>query len=90
MRQAVLSRMPLLSSRIYREPGPKDHGLESDAVSLRLETKTDVDSGSWSWSAAEERLKAAFEKDGFSGWAEAAMREVEAEGKIERRRRGHS
>ena len=41
----------------------------------------------WDWSAAEDRLRNAFDRDGFSGWAEAAMRELEAEGALERAKR---
>ena len=42
-----------------------------------------------SWPAAEKRLKDAFDEHGFSGWAAAAMGELEAEGRMEREKRGH-
>ena len=48
------------------------------------------DTEEWSWPAAEARLKAAFDANGFYGWAEAAMRELEAEGRVERAKRGHA
>lgn len=79
--------MPLLSSRIHRPPDPEDHGLDSDSPSLQLEAGAGVP---WTWPAAEERLSAAFERDGFSGWVEAAMRELEAEGQLERIKRDHT
>lgn len=43
---------------------------------------------SWTWPEAERRLTEAFERGGFSEWAECAIHELEAEGKAERRRPG--
>lgn len=82
--------MPLLSSRIHRSPDPEDHGLDSDSTPPNLQVGTGEDEVPWSWPAAEERLKAAFERDGFSGWGEAIMRELEAEGRVERLKRNHA
>jgi hypothetical protein len=48
--------------------------------------KTDLEEP-WTWAAAETRLSEAYERGGLSAWAQAAQREVEAEGKLERRRR---
>ena len=44
----------------------------------------------WSWPDAEHRLKMAYEEGGIMGWAEAALRELEAEGELERSKRGHA
>lgn len=81
MRNSLLRNMPLLSSRIYRPPEDKDHPKDGPSLILNYEEPE------WTWSAAEERLGNAFEKDGFSGWIEAAMKELEAEGAIERSKR---
>jgi len=43
----------------------------------------------WKWEDAENRLRAAYDNDGFSGWAEAALKELEAEGELERLKREH-
>lgn len=53
-------------------------------------TADDIDPATWTWQDAEQRLTAAFEKDGFSGWAAAAARELEAEGQVERLKRKHT
>ena len=83
MRVAVLRYMPHLSSRIHR---PVD---EEGGIFYRTpKNMSDAEVLSWSWSDAEKRLKAAFDKDGFSGWAEAAVKEIELEGRAERLRRG--
>ena len=50
----------------------------------------DIDPATWTWQDAERRLTAAFEKNGFSGWAAAAARELEAEGQVERLKRKHT
>ena len=44
----------------------------------------------WTWPDAEKRLKAAYEADGFSGWAQAALQELESEGNAERKKRGQA
>jgi hypothetical protein len=41
----------------------------------------------WTWQEAEERLKKAYEQGGFSLWAQVALRELEAEARVERARR---
>jgi hypothetical protein len=41
----------------------------------------------WNWPDAEERLKEAFDTGGLSGWAAAAIREVEAERRAEKAKR---
>ena len=106
MRAAVLARLPALSARIHRTPVPEDDETilplpsPTSQVSptapphISLDESTPIPSGQdteeWSWPAAEARLKAAFDAHGFYGWAEAAMRELEAEGRVERAKRGHA
>lgn len=85
MRLAVVTYMPVLSSRIHRPPQEEDGIIKQ----INGDIEAEVDAANWAWPDAERRLKAAFEKDGFSGWAEAAAKELEAEGKAERIKRGH-
>lgn len=83
MRAAVLQRMPVLSARIHRPPDPETDGAAP-------EPPVPAAGAEWSWPAAEERLRDAFERGGFGGWAYAAMLELEAEGRAERTKRGHA
>ncbi len=89
MRLTILTYMPALSSRIHRLVDPGDI-TESPSVHPppRIDIKDSVQHTEWAWPDAEKRLQAAFERDGFSGWAEAALREIEAEGQSERMKRG--
>nr|VWO99214.1 Calcium-transporting ATPase (EC [Ganoderma boninense] len=72
MRHAVLTRMPILSARIHRPPEAQDGDslLPHDPPPLSLEDAAEE----WTWPAAEQRLREAFDKDGFYGWAAAVMR----------------
>lgn len=82
MREFLAEKMPKLSSRI--------HGKPDGEAGQEVQTRTPLDSGVdgvWTWEGAESRLKAAYEKNGFSGWAEAALKELEAEEEQERLRR---
>jgi len=93
MRKVVIAKMPMLTSRIHRPPDSGDHGHDSDLLETLNTPRLDVHGteaeAEWTWPAAEARLKKAFEADGFSGWGYALMRELEAEGKAERAKRGH-
>ncbi|KAI0646698.1 hypothetical protein C8Q79DRAFT_1010285 [Trametes meyenii] len=91
MRLTILNYMPILSSRIHRPPAPEDDdaSASSEPGSDSRLSLSDTDVEEWTWSAAEQRLKEAFDKDGFSGWAAAMLRELEAEGRLERSKRGH-
>ncbi|KAI0363434.1 hypothetical protein BV20DRAFT_1058057 [Pilatotrama ljubarskyi] len=95
MRSAILTRMPVLSARIHRPPAPEEDvpvaPMEAAPAAVPSEpfTLSPPEDEEWSWPAAERRLKDAFEKEGFSGWAAAALRELEAEGRLERTKRGH-
>ena len=41
----------------------------------------------WNWLAAQARLAAAYERGGIAQFAEVAVRELEAESELERRKR---
>ena len=82
MRMTFWSALPknLLSS-IYRPPATDEERHDAyDAAPF------EVDEG-WTWVEAEKRLKRAYDEGGFPLWARAAMREVEAEARVERVRR---
>jgi len=91
MRTFIMQWMPRLSKQIHRPPEPDDGGSLSspDPLAPRIEAEPGSDALKWSWPDAERRLAAAFERDGFMGWAEAALKELEAEGQAERIRKGH-
>lgn len=74
MRKTVLEKMPVLASRLHR-PAEDDHQVE------------DMAEETWEWNAAQQRLTEAFDKNGFHGWAETALKEVEAEDRLERWKR---
>ncbi|KAI0784063.1 hypothetical protein C8Q75DRAFT_781180 [Abortiporus biennis] len=93
MRNAVLSRMPVLSSRIHRTPDAEDHGHDPEllnTLSSNNHEQQQLPTEEWTWNAAENRLREAFDKDGFSGWGLALLQELEAEGRVEREKRGHA
>ena len=70
-----------LLSSIYRPPATDEERHDAyDAAPF------EVDEG-WTWVEAEKRLKRAYDEGGFPLWARAAMREVEAEARVERVRR---
>ena len=84
MRKILTEKMPILSSRIHRLVGSEADGEAGQQVQTVQEGGID---STWTWEDAEMRLRAAYEKNGFSGWAEAAMKELEAEGELERLKR---
>lgn len=91
MRYHVQTKMPGLLARLHRPPEEEDHTLtvwNSPTLAGEVPQVVVKDDIEWAWPDAESRLKAAYETDGFSGWAQAALEELEAEGKTERRRRG--
>ena len=94
MRLLVRTHMPALSARIHRATTEEDHTL-----TIANSPHQDVPSvpgirggqeGEWRWPEAESRLRSAFDRDGFSGWVDAALQELEAEGQLERTKRGHA
>lgn len=79
-----MEKMPVLSSRIHRLPeGEVDDGAEQQAQTL---SERGFDT-TWTFKDAETRLSAAYDKSGFSGWAGAALNELEAEAERDRMRR---
>jgi len=88
MRSFILYRMPFLSSRIHRPPETEDSQEVSDALQLRVDQTSRATD--WTWHDAERRLTAAYEERGFMGWAQAALQELEAEGELERSKRGQT
>jgi hypothetical protein len=80
MRKVLMEKMPVLSSRIQRRLGSGD-----GEVGPQVQTPPDggIDSA-WTWEDAESRLSAAYEKNGFSGWTEAVLKELDAEAERER------
>jgi hypothetical protein len=83
MRKILMEKIPMLSSRIHRPPESEGDGEAGQQVQTLLGGVGPT----WKWEDAENRLRAAYDKDGFSGWAEAALKELEAEGELERLRR---
>lgn len=83
VRQLLLAYLPDLSRRIYRVPKSDDGPLP--AISSESSSNH---SASWSWDEAENRLSSAYDKGGIGGWAVSAMKELEEEERIERRKRG--
>lgn len=77
-----MEKLPMISSRIHRPPESEDNVEAGQRVQTLADTP-------WRWEDAEKRLRDAYDKGGFSGWAEAASKELEAEGELERLRREH-
>ena len=93
MRILVREKLPVLSARIHRPPVKEDHtatlwNSPTSAETPQIVGIENIADAEWSWQDAEKRLRDAFDRDGFSGWAQAAMLELEAEGRAERRKRG--
>ncbi|OCB89105.1 hypothetical protein A7U60_g3704 [Sanghuangporus baumii] len=85
MRELLLTHMPIISQRIYRS------SLDEDLISrngTQIDTHRDEEGNNWTWEEAEDRLRDAFDHGGVGDWAECAIRELEAEEEVERRRRG--
>ena len=80
-----MEKIPVLSSRIHRRiAGDVDDGVEEEQVYPALDGGVDT---AWTFEDAERRLRAAFDRNGISGWAEAALNELEAEAEMERLKR---
>ncbi|KAG1723526.1 uncharacterized protein EDB91DRAFT_1255599 [Suillus paluster] len=84
LRHAVLTKLPVLSYRIYRPAEPHQDGGDDSSLAENSASEP----VEWNWKEAEERLREAFDKGGFYSWASAALVEVEAEATVERTRRG--
>lgn len=90
MRYELATRMPVLSSRIHRVIGGEDSPMVVGSDAVAHLKQAELGDAEWNWPDAELRLKDAYERDGISGWAQAALLEAEAEGQLERVRRGHA
>ncbi|KAJ7596052.1 hypothetical protein C8J56DRAFT_394264 [Mycena floridula] len=77
MRAIIIPRIPDLSSRIHKALDPSSDPTLSPPVNVE----------NWNWPDAEKRLNDIYEKEGAIAWAEAALREAEAEVQIEKKRR---
>ena len=78
-----MEKIPTLSSRIHGVLGSEG----DDEGGQQVQTLPDGVDPAWKWEEAENRLSTAYDKNGFSGWAEAALKELEAEGEVERLKR---
>ncbi|KDR80684.1 hypothetical protein GALMADRAFT_241065 [Galerina marginata CBS 339.88] len=81
MRAALWSSAPTLTSRILRPPQ-----TDKERQDIHLVTAFGVQE-EWSWDQAEKRMERAYEEGGLPLWAQAALREVEAEARVERAKR---
>ncbi|KAF9057020.1 hypothetical protein BJ165DRAFT_2358 [Panaeolus papilionaceus] len=81
MRTTMYTALPSLSSQIRRSPESEEERLDS----LRLVPLGTEDT--WTWEEADARLKKAYDEGGFPLWAQAALREMEAELRTERKKR---
>ncbi|KAG2063349.1 hypothetical protein BDR04DRAFT_1111610, partial [Suillus decipiens] len=84
LRHAVLTKLPVLSHRIYRPAETR----QDDGNDSPLTENPTAEPAEWNWQEAEVRLREAFDKGGFHSWASAALVEVEAEATVERAKRG--
>ncbi|EAU83047.2 hypothetical protein CC1G_08984 [Coprinopsis cinerea okayama7 len=81
VRAFLWSAWPGLTSSIHRAPQNDDERTEGNAVApFGIQEE-------WKWEEAENRLKRAYEEGGFPLWAKTALREMEAEARVERAKR---
>jgi len=93
MRLTLLTKWPLLASRIHRA---SDSAPLPVVMSSASEPEPEPDlppaaipsADGWSWHDAQARLAAAYEHGGVTRFAEVAAGELEAEAELERRKRG--
>ncbi|KAF8967265.1 hypothetical protein BDZ97DRAFT_1938200 [Flammula alnicola] len=79
MRYMLWKSVPSLTSRIHRPPETDEERQQVHRVAPFGEQ--------WNWEQAEKRLMKAYEEGGFPLWAQTALREVEAEVRVERAKR---
>lgn len=87
MRSEIQTRAPILSARIY---GHSSDSEDAPATHMTSSVDSQSEDDRWNWSDASKRLSEAYSEGGFSGWLEAATKELEREADIERRRKGLS
>lgn len=84
MRYLTSQHFTPIKDRIYR--GPENE--EERKASLEVAPfGVGVMDEEWTWEEAEKRLKKAYDQGGFTLWAQMALRELEAEARVERVRR---
>ncbi|KAJ8472765.1 hypothetical protein ONZ45_g16542 [Pleurotus djamor] len=86
MRDIVLEKLPSLSERIHRSLEPHDHP-DAPQVDPTQANSLANEAANWNWPDAEQRLRTVYDKDGIGAWGEAALQELEAEGRLEREKR---
>ena len=84
MRSIFQTTVPGLRSRLYRPPETEDERYEIKAQGITFPSSIQ---GDWNWEEAEERLKKAYEEGDTAAWVQTALRELEAEVKVERTKR---
>jgi hypothetical protein len=81
MRLAIMNKMPLLALRMRNALGPPKSASDANP-------EEKPQSGPrWAWEDVQERLGNAFDKGGLGAWADAVVREVEEEAKVEMEQR---
>lgn len=80
MRQILRSNLPSLADGIYGSADPP----RSPGTGAHPPSPGDPN---WTWTDAETRLSDVFEREGAEAWMKSAIRELEAESALERRRR---
>ena len=81
MREILTGKMPILSSRLRRQSEDKNDGEEVEMLpGGGIDAVREL-------GATEGRLNAGYMKNGYSGWIEAALEELEAEVERERLRK---
>ncbi|KAJ3563139.1 hypothetical protein NP233_g9137 [Leucocoprinus birnbaumii] len=72
-----------ITDRIHRPP----ENEEERKTALEIAAFGMGEDEEWTWEEAEKRMKKAYEEGGFSLWGQVALRELEAEARVERARR---
>ncbi|KXN85125.1 hypothetical protein AN958_11665 [Leucoagaricus sp. SymC.cos] len=73
-----------ITDRIHRGPENEE---ERNATLEVAPFGVGGEEGEWKWEEAKKRMKKAYEQGGFTFWEQVALRELEAEARIERGRR---
>jgi len=81
MRSLLWTLAPSLTSQIHRPPETEDERHDAHEVAPFGVHEE------WNWEDAEKRLQRAYEEGGLPLWTKIALREVEAEARLERAKR---
>jgi hypothetical protein len=90
MRNAMWRHAPDLTQRILRPPENEDERHQVRQVLpplLGAEGEGEEAQEEWSLEKSEKRLERAYNEGGFPLWAQTALRELEAEARLERAKR---